>query len=142
MWEMIRKQQQTVVKTLTRGKQISHIRPRNLSARLRRKICKMKTVRHGVGGSLEAQKGGPVGEEACRAPSLTMCLLSRPFSYSGPTEDPGGGASIQEWETEAEAMERWSQALNSTSRGEGQEHGPWSPFLPGLDSWLHCVLTV
>lgn len=32
--------------------------------------------------------------------------------------------------------------LELPQQGEGQEHRPWSPFLPGLDSWLPCVLTV
>lgn len=52
------------------------------------------------------------------------------------------GASIQGWDTEAEAVDWWSQALNSTSGCEGQEHRPWSLLLPGLDSWLHCLLAV
>lgn len=52
------------------------------------------------------------------------------------------GASIQEWDMEAEAVDWWSQALNSTNGCEGQEHRPWSLFLPGLDSWLHCLLAV
>lgn len=142
MWEMIRKQQQSMVKTLTWGKQISHIRSRNLSACLRTKICKKKTMKDSVGGSLEMQKGRSCGGGGVKSLFLTVCLPRGPFTYTGPTEDPGSGASVQEWETEAEAVECWNQALNSTSEGEGQEHRPWSPFLSGLDSWLHCVLTV
>ena len=78
-----------------------------------------------------------------REEPLPDCVSAgRALLIHGPTEDPGSRASFQEWETEAEAVECWSQALNSTSGGEGQEHRPWSPFLSGLDSWLHCVLTV
>ena len=69
MWELIRKQQQRVVKTLTRGKQISHIGSRDLSACLRMKICKKKTMKDSVGGSPETQKGRSCGGEVCRAPS-------------------------------------------------------------------------
>lgn len=78
----------------------------------------------------------------CEEPLPDCVSAGRALLIHGPTEDPGSGASVQEWETEAEAVECWSQALNSTSGGEGQEHRPWSPFLSGLDSWLHCILTV
>lgn len=48
-------------------------------------------------------------------------------------------------ETEAEAVEWWTQDLNSglrCSECEDQEHRPRSLILPGLDSWLHRLLAV
>ena len=91
MWELIRKQQQRVVKTLTRGKQISHIGSRNLSACLRMKICKKKTMKDSVGGSPEMQKGRSCGGGGVKSPFLTVCLLGGPFSYMVPLRTQGAG---------------------------------------------------